>query len=83
MAKGKKMLWNLTVLLRRLWDLFPVQQQEQSMVGMGGVSPDVVSPGQAVFFSNVLDGRKRASDDFLRCPHHPLRGLLVRGTAGS
>lgn len=26
--------------------------------GVGGVSPDVVSLGQAAFFSNVPDGRK-------------------------
>ena len=60
-----------------------VQQQEQAMVGVGGVTPDVVSPGQAAYFSNVLDGRKRAPDDFLSCPHHSLQGLAVRGTAGS
>lgn len=26
--------------------------------GVGGVSPDVMSPGQAAFFFNVLDARK-------------------------
>ena len=57
------------------------------MVGVGGVSPDVVSPGQAaflfLFFCNVLDGRKRVPEDFLRCPRHPLQGLAVKCTAGS
>lgn len=30
---------------------FQVQQREQSMVGVGGVSPDVMSPSQATFFA--------------------------------
>ena len=33
-----------------------VQQRKQSMVGVGGITPDVVSPGQVAFF--VLGGRK-------------------------
>ena len=53
------------------------------MVGVWGVSPDDVSPGQPVFFFYVLDGSKRPPDDFLCCPHHPLQGLPVRGTAGA
>lgn len=34
-----------------------VQQREWSMVGVGGVSLDVMSPGQAAFFFSVLDAR--------------------------
>lgn len=34
------------------------QQQQQSRVGMGGVTVDVVGPGQAALFCGVLDGRK-------------------------
>lgn len=47
----------IAVLLRRLQSLF-AESSSKSMVEVGGVSPDVMSPGQAVFFCNVLDGRK-------------------------
>ena len=38
-----------------------VHQQEQSMVGVGGVSPDDVSPGQPVFFFLCLGWEQETS----------------------
>ena len=43
------------------------------MVGLGGVSPDVMSPGQAAVFCMSWMGESELPIDFLRCPHHPLQ----------